>query len=310
MKKHTEKQPIDDLFARKLSNMSLPPNADGFERLQARMGQNRPEARMVFWRNPTVQRYMAAAACLVLLCSLGWLYWPSGTKMAPGESQVAINQNKPLRPEKPVKEQHSPSVDTSTTKIAMPSNSAINQEGLAKVEKISGSTQGKVRTSAQPSNEKNVVPQSEMPIRSETVLAQAVPTEHKAKPESVESTTPTNVTLVNQSISEQVAVVDNKAITKPSPLSERVLDVTIDEPASLVAARQIAKTAIEEKTTLAINDKPEKEAKAGLWQQVKRIKHGELFAKRDNAGDDDRGLLDRAYNGLKHSFDKDKSAKQ
>src|ERR671932_476780 len=44
MKDHSEKQPIDDLFARKLGDMSLKPSADGFERLQARMNQNKPQA--------------------------------------------------------------------------------------------------------------------------------------------------------------------------------------------------------------------------------------------------------------------------
>ena len=62
MKKHTEKPSIDELFARKLGNMSLPPSSDGFERLQARMGQHKPEVRVVFWRNPDLQRSMAVLA--------------------------------------------------------------------------------------------------------------------------------------------------------------------------------------------------------------------------------------------------------
>ncbi|MBD2754671.1 hypothetical protein [Spirosoma validum] len=314
MKKHTEKQPIDNLFARKLSNMSLPPNADGFERLQARMGQNKPEARIVFWRNPVVQRYMAAAACLVLLCSLGWLYWPSGAPVASNESQVAVNQNVPVRPEKAVVKQSNPSASTLTpaTGIAPSSKLTIDQQQLAKVEKASGRTTGKVRSSAQPVNEKNVIPQAEMSVRSESVLAQTAPTEHKAKPESAAaSTTPNNVAPVSQPTLEQVTVADNKPVVKSNPPAERVLVVTIEEPAALVAARQAAKTAVDEKSMVAATDKPEKETKeGGLWKQVKRFKQGELFARGDNANNDDRGLLSRAYDGLKHSLDKDKPAKQ
>jgi len=105
MKKHTEKPLIDELFARKLGNTSLTPSSDGFARLQARMGQHKPESRMMFWRNPAMQRYMAAAACLLLVCLFGWLYWPSTGATKQGQSQLATNQPVKLTVKKPVQKE-------------------------------------------------------------------------------------------------------------------------------------------------------------------------------------------------------------
>ena len=312
MKKHTEKQPIDDLFAKKLSNISLPPSADGFKRLQARMNQHKPEARMVVWRNPVVQRYTTAAACLVVFCSLGWLYWPSETKTTPGKAQVAVNHNVPLRSEKHVEKQSGSFTNTPTadTKIRTPFNPAIEQDQLANAGEVSAVVKNKSRLQAytQPVNERDAISQPEGAIRSEAVLTQTKSTNSKVSSAAVSAN---DVTPVNQSTPELIVVTDNNTAAKASPPAERVLVVTIEEPAALVAARQVAKAAVNEKTPIAVTDKPEKEPKeSGLWKQVKRYRQDELFARSDNAKNDDRGLLSRAYDGLKHSLDKDKSAKQ
>ncbi|GAB2572496.1 hypothetical protein GCM10027190_23110 [Spirosoma areae] len=96
---------------------------------------------------------------------------------------------------------------------------------------------------------------------------------------------------------------------RPASATERVLVVTIAEPQALVAARQAA-TTVEENTAVALAENPQKETKSGgLWNQIKRIKQGDVFAQRNRA-DDERGLIGRAYSGLKQSLDKDKSTKQ
>ena len=97
---------------------------------------------------------------------------------------------------------------------------------------------------------------------------------------------------------------------KPAPATERVLVVTIAEPEALVAARRTVKASVQDEAVANIEAKDEKETKATtLWSQVKRLKQGEIFARKDE-GDDERGLIGRAYSGLKHSLDKDKSIKQ
>lgn len=306
MKKHTEKQPIDDLFARKLGNMSLPPSAGGFERLQARMGQNRPEARAVFWRNPAIQRYMAAAACLLLVGLFGWLYWPSGVETRPGGPQVATKQPVPVRPKNAAGQQSNLSTAQPSPEAADPNvpSQKMGTERLAKVERTSENKKHSNPSTTQPV--KADVLQPEASVRNEPILTQTKPVEGKGNPDGITSN---DVIVASRLTPEQVA--DRNTTVKPELPTERVLVVTIDEPASLVEGKQAAKTAVEEKSGATVNGKPETDTKAGgLWQQVKRIKHGEVFAQRDNADNDDRGLLDRAYNGLKHSFDKNKSTKQ
>ncbi|GAB4005639.1 hypothetical protein GCM10028808_05920 [Spirosoma migulaei] len=309
MKKQSENQPIDDLFARKLGNMSLPPSADGFERLQARMGKGKQEERVVFWRNPDIQRYMAAAACLLLVCLFGWLYWPSGSKVTIDGIQVATTQTHKTtstvkKPDQHVEKRVDQSIDPDAIHTRPKQNIAAEQ--LAEVNKPQTIHERNI-VSKNPSADVFKPARKSVSIdRNEPVLAQTTPVAPKPKPDVI---TPVVVLPTNPSTTEQVA--DNKQVIKSAPAAERVLVVTIAEPEALVAARQAAKASIDEKPVVAVSDKPEKETKAGgLWQQVKRIKQGEVFARQDNPSDDERGLLGRAYSGLKHSLDKDKSAKQ
>lgn len=289
--------------------MSLPPRADGFERLQARMGQGKQETRVVFWRNPEIQRYMAAAACLLFVCLFGWLYWPSDGKRTIDGTQVAANQSgksvsSVKKPAQQVEKTVDQPIDQEETPV-LPKQD-IASEQLAEVNKPRA-----IREQNIVSNKSSVVASKSARKaasieRNEPVLAQTAPVVTAPKPDVV---TPASALPTGPAIAEQVA--DNKQVAKPTPTVERVLVVTIAEPEALVAARQAAKASIDEKSVIAATDKPEKETKAGgLWQQVKRIKQGDVFARQDNPGDEERGLLGRAYNGLKHSLDKDKSAKQ
>ncbi|QIP17586.1 hypothetical protein G8759_35560 [Spirosoma aureum] len=311
MKKHTEKPPIDDLFARKLGNMSLSPGSDGFARLQARLGQQKPEAKVVFWRNPAVYGYTAAAACLLLVCLFGWLYWPSGNATKVGGAEVATN-----KPVKERKNRQSMPVKAGHSEKAMP-NATVEEPST--IDKVSQSTDTEQHFAAHSVKSSSVEKaQSSRKVMSdkvdaeiaktatnESVLAQVKPVDNKAKEENV---TISSVASAQPTLTDQPVI----AAVKTVPTSERGLVVTIAEPEALVAAREAAKSAIEEKAkaVVATNDKPEKENKAGhLWQQVKRFKQGEVFARGDN-GDNESGLLGRAYSGLKHSIEKDKSAKQ
>ncbi|GAB2522218.1 hypothetical protein [Spirosoma aerophilum] len=309
MKKHTEKQPIDELFARRLGNMSMKPSADGFERLQARMGKNKPEAKIVFWQNPVMQRYMAAAACLLLVSLFGWLYWPSNDAANPGQNQVAVNRSGPsvATAEKtnekhdvqPVKPNGTPALETETPTI---DTTPADQMAV-----VNNSVEKSIKTETRPGGQversKTLNMQPAMPAT--PMVAQTKPVEPKAQDEAVAPVAPVNQT---KAVTEQLA--DNRPVTKPTPAAERVLEVTIAEPEALVAARQAAKTAIETKAMVAQTEKSEKETKTGsLWQQVKRIKSGEVFARQDKLTDEEGGLLGRAYSGIKHSLEKDKSDK-
>ena len=286
--------------------MSLPPKADGFERLQARMGQGKSEAKIVFWRNPVMQQYMAAAACLLLVCLFGWLYWPSDRGTVSDETRVALN--KPVMPQKvPIQSQEEKVQPIESREPDVKAPAVLEQkaatEQLAKVEKPSINKSGNGRQV----NGRNKTAKPSLrdvaTATNEPVLAQTKSVERKPDAMTSPSVTPTN-----PATTEQLA--ENKTINKPTPNAERVLVVTIAEPEALVAARQAAVASVDERQTVAASDKPVKESKGNsLWQQVKRIKQGEVLARGDNS-DNESSLLGRAYSGLKHSLEKDKSVKQ
>lgn len=299
MKKHTEKTPIDDLFARKLGNMSLPPSPDGFERLQAKMGYSKPEARIVIWRNPTMQRYMAIAACFLLVCMFGWLYWPTDQMTMP----IAAKQPALSSPQKSLQEPGEIGLSTSMSAAKTPDlqnrKQTIEQQPVHS--KLSGTAQANTNSK---SFKRAKVLTISTASGSELAVVPAKKTEEKVEG----AVTMPDVAIPVNRPTEQLA--ENTSTVKPVPATERGLVVTISEPEALVAARQAVKTDADEKSAVATNDKPEKGTKGNsLWQQVKRIKQGDVFA-RGNNSDVETSLIGRAYNGLKHNFDKDKSAKQ
>ncbi len=314
MKERTEKQPIDDLFARKLGDMSIKPSTDAYSRLQARMGQGRREEPVVFWRNPVVQRYLAAAACLLLVTLLGWLYLSSDKASVADEDKIASVGSKKSSRQRGLattkleeERREATTTDASQTegKTSRPMEPAIgkatNEEQLAQIKSpVLSSSQGlknDVRSKAfqQQGDTKDWVKQ----VESKPVLTQVKPVDSNVQEDAVTKVVNPSAPAISERLATNAEVTQN---------AERVLVVTISEPKALVTARQAAVTAVEEKSVVAATDKPETKG-GNLWSQVKRIKQGEIFA-RQNKDDDDNGLLNRAYNGLKHNFDKDKSVKQ
>lgn len=304
MKENTEKPPIDDLFARKLGNMSLSPSPDGFERLQVRMGQKKSETKLVVWRNPVTYGYVAAAACVATVFLFGWQYWPSDNTTQIGEKSVAVVSSGPnklkrdLREPMKQKEEQATDADVNPT-VPNKSNQSVESDQLAHITKSSARPLDRYQSDSKTARDLSSKTDDNAPTS--PVLAQT--TDQKIKPSELAPAIPVTPPAVDN---KQPVV----AINKPAPAAERVLEVTIAEPEALVTARQAAKASVEEKTVVASNEKQEKENKSGsLWQQVKRFKQGEVFARGENA-DNEQSLLGRAYNGLRHTLDKDKAAKQ
>jgi hypothetical protein len=285
--------------------MSLAPSSDGLERLQERMGQKKQNAKVVIWRDPALYRYTAAAACLALVCLFGWLYWPGGKPVE--NSNVAVNDGGKKRPESTTSSNHEsyskPEQTGKTAPMISPESvdSSIEIEDQHIASTSTGETGKKMNSLQKQQLEKKDQGRSmNGAINEQPMIAQVKTPDHLAKAEPGPKETSTVSPLQEQPV---------VANTKPAPASERVLVVTIAEPEALVAARQAAKTSVEEKAVVASVDREEKDAKPSLWQQVKRFKQGEVLARGDE-GENDRSLIGRAYNGLKHSFDKDKSTKQ
>ncbi|MCC5612848.1 hypothetical protein LC612_40730, partial [Nostoc sp. CHAB 5834] len=286
MKERTDKQPLDDLFARKLQNMSLPPGPDGFARLQARMGQGSVEPEVVFWQNPTVHRYMAVAACLLFVCLFGWLYLTKESDLT-GKGTIAA-----VKPEKTEQSVDKPARDVAATQVVpeqvLPDQTnAVPVESPSKAGRKAKENEVGAGSQAMAAVRKPVVKPAKLPLEI-PVLETVKPTEQLAKTDISPVTT-------EPVVEKQIMA----AVSKPVPAAERVLVVTITEPEALVAARRNVKAPVQEGVLADTDAKADKETKAGaLWSQVKRLKQGEIFARKDEV-DDERGLIGRAYSGLK-----------
>ncbi len=292
-----DKHPVDDLFAHKLGNVVLPTNADGFARLQARMGQTQAEKKpgFVIWRNPNVQRFMAIAACLLLVCLFGWYYLSNDTSERLQGPQMAATKsgNRPTI-DVPVTPQGNV-LNAPTTERPGGSNPTTDNRPTGQVARVAPKTKRQNQIgNTQDRQNPNAIPPSPR-----TELAQNKLTE---QPKAEQ---PAPKKMVDQA--PLSASPDQVAAATPVP-TQRVLVVTIAEPERLIAARQAVKME-EMETALAAASKPEKADKPGFWEQVRRVKEGEVFARPDGPADE-RGLLNRAFNGLKNSIEKDKTARQ
>ncbi len=296
-----DKHAVDALFARKLGNASTP-TPGGFGRLQARLNRTSPvkEAGFMVWRNPNVQKFMAIAACLLVLCLFGWLYLSNTTGAEEPQLATATTGNVPAIDVPATPQANGTSVPT--TEQTNEVNSTIGNQPAERVTSVAPKTSGQDRAGStlgrQSTNVKAITPAPRIE------LAQTKSTEQRQTERLTEQPAPKKV--IEQT--PVPAAPDQIATVKPVPTAQRVLIVTIAEPERLVAARQAVKMDMME-TALAAASKPEKAAKPGFWEQVRRVKEGEAFARPDGS-DDEGGLLNRAFNGLKNSIDKDKTARQ
>jgi len=276
-----EKNPLDELFARKLGKLERPPSSDSFARLQQRMQGGQEQPRMIVWRNPTLQ--MAAAACVAVAFLIGWHYTGngSGSIVTGSEQSVAIQKKQPDK------------------SVEYNSKGTAAKETVDKAPQVAQSTNTvtteRSRSTKSTQSATNVV---KLSVNKQLMAGKvSVPNETQS-----ELTTSTVVKPATE------AVVTTKGMsTAPMKPAERVLVVTIEEPEALVAARQTAASVVNNMPVLAASSS--KEGKATFWQQVKRLKQDDDVARKEGATDES-GLLSRAYKGIKQRLEKDKQAKQ
>ncbi|PRY45412.1 hypothetical protein CLV58_102160 [Spirosoma oryzae] len=276
-----EKNPLDELFARKLGKLERPPSPDSFARLQQRMQSGQEQPRMVMWRNPTLQ--IAVAACVAIAFLMGWLYTgdKSGSLVTGSGQAVAIQKQ---QSEKPANYENKGLAENATvdkaTQVAQTANTITSEQGR----------------SVKPTQPKTDAVE---PSVNKQLIAGKVASPKETQPEM---TTP----VVAKSATEAVATTKATS-TAPVKPAERVLVVTIEEPEALVAARQTAASVVNNMPVLAASSS--KEAKATFWQQVKRLKQDDDVARKEDHTDES-GLLSRAYKGIKQRLEKDKQTKQ
>lgn len=294
MKKHTQRRsaetPVDQLFAQKLTNMSLPPAPGSFERLQSRLELRPARPAVNVWRNVSVQRYAAVAACLLLVALVGGLY-----RNGLPEHQPAVAVHLPpsiVRTHSPASSRKSATIPSDPSASAQRTNWVIPSQATA-VSKASG------------------INNQNQPL---TNLANGQTGTYQENTEEGASTKP-SAAGSQQVVATVVPSSDPGVANTPANIElpgERVLIVTIAEPDALVAARQAAQQAENQRAVASTTALPANETKTAaptVWQQVKRLKQGQTMARRTNA-DDDRNLLSRAYSGLRQTLEKDKPTKQ
>lgn len=283
MEPNSEKNHLDDLFARRLGNLERPPSPDSFARLQQRMQGQQAQPRMVFWRNTSVQ--MAAAACLAVTLLFGWLYTNNpSTATISDDSTVAVNSKKQPTVEH-IPEKQPVAQRAGNEKIAsqLAGNNPVSEQAVMD-RKSSGPSIG----------DRTLFRQK--PQVANAPLKETGQTEVKVEPMTDKPvTTP-----------KMIAAVPNASVAPKAP-TERVLIVTIEEPEALVAARQTARSVVNNMPVLAAS--PTKEGKASFWGQVKRLKQDDDVARQEGSTDES-GLLSLAYKGIRQKLEKDKPAKQ
>lgn len=299
MKKHTEKQPIDDLFARKLGDMSITPGAKSWDELQHRLGNDRT-ARIV----PVWYRYAAAAACVVLAGGIGWKLYPTNETGKPAVAVITEKANETGITSKPRTATSLPAPDKMPLAVNTGTTLAENESGR-QAKKVAD----KAGTSTEISRQGVIMPQPEVtgipqpvkgpvPEENKAVAKVSIPVEKlpAAVPETVK---PMTVESLKPGITEESV--------------ERKLVVVINTPVQTIPKAGEAGGIIQrEALSQQENAEDEGLSKASkLFKKLKRIKSGEALAYKGEAGDEeDAGLISRLYGNVRQSLETKKASKQ
>lgn len=294
MKKQTEKLPIDDLFSRKLEKMSLEPSADAWEILQAKIG-NSPVRRIT----PSWYWYAAAAACVVLVATIGRVSWSTFVADDKSGQEVAITSR----------------VYQLKTKLAAPavkeSNTSAGAHQQMPLIVLDAQRPTLVQASKQPQQQHN---------KEETVALQdrieIKNTEDKLPLERAEDLAGNMVeSVIPKTDVKAIAPINSQAANKHT--EERTLVVSIAAPSTVLVNDQ-PRNARQETLISAFNDnKTDEEQKptkaVRFLRKLKQLKEGEevLVANvKQEDNEDESGLLGRLYGNVRHSIDSKKAGKK
>lgn len=242
-----EKQPVDDLFARKLRDVEVPVGSDVFSQLQQRMG-----TKPLITRRPLAMWwYMAGAACILI--ALGMVY---------------ITTKNNLDDKQPVA--HKESLRKSQAVPASSGNEII-AKSVIKDPQIQGDSGY---------NEERLAPT--FPIQKAKLSRQKAEQERASQPSEVIDQVAVLTTQPIQEVTrlpikvvtpiEEIARVEKQ----PRHLNGRTIVLTIEEPeaSNLASAdNHIAVPATQQHVT----------GLSGLFGKIKQLKSGEVLAKANSA---------------------------
>lgn len=274
-----DKSPVDDLFARRLGQHSVAPDKAGWERLQAKMAGKKEARVLVFWQNPTVYRYAAAACVSALLLAGGWLLLRSADGVKTSQNQIATTKT-----------------GQKTREINATKNGRDN----------TGNRVADQQIMQQSVNQQLVVDKPAtafIPKLTEKMVAQT----KRGVNQAIHVTKPVDQGSDDLVIQTETTPISISPITVPAkPVAEQILIVTIAEPDALIEARQAANWSESAEKTLVVDVSPKPTKGRRILQQVVRVRNGEGV---ELAGDADQGLLSRAFQTIKNKVN-NKSLKQ
>ncbi|OIN58907.1 hypothetical protein [Arsenicibacter rosenii] len=296
MKKHTEKQPIDDLFARKLGDMSITPGPKSWDELQNRMGREQNPRIVPVW-----YRYAAAAACLVLVGGIGWKVYQTSESAKPTTAVLANagnDSNKAgSRKAEAGRIENLTTADTVRQQMAqvateVPASAPENIGTIQKVkarqqqEKIPVDAPGPSPVTSQTPEEERMVARIPAPTEKLPVAPIEAP-----KPVVAESLKPG---LREEPSERKLVVMINTPVLATSKASE---------VAGAIGVESVNKPETIEEEGLSKASK--------LFKKLKRIKNGEALAYKGETGDEeDSGLISRLYGNVRQSLETKKDSKQ
>ncbi|MEZ0609524.1 hypothetical protein ACAW74_13460 [Fibrella sp. WM1] len=267
-----EKQPVDDLFARKLRDAEVAPGADVFGRLQTRMNATplpvaAPKRRLAGW-------WYGVAASVLL--SIAWLSWSRvGDTVKPMGHQVARAGNSAVQPTA----RNSESQPTGAQTDALTTGADASPE----------TTQATERTTR--------------PAKTAEYVAQANTSRENSKP----TEQPTPKAPVTDNVPETVSVtpVEAPIVAKTEKIQPTVevekvptgrtvvLTIADPEPVKLATVQPTKTDAVQNTPNLS-----------QFFDKVKQIKSGEVFARATptRPAAEPRTGLGRLVNGVRESL--------
>ncbi|MBO0930750.1 hypothetical protein [Fibrella aquatilis] len=293
-----EKQPIDDLFARKLREAELPPSPDALSRLQSRLNSvPLPTQR----RRVAVWWYGVAAASLILVALFSYqnnrsIKSAESTSLtaqtkkltaAPNHTEVPVpliakvgEGAKPGRKQQILEEERGTVVITNKQRVPMP-------EVAEKAVIAKNATQ-------------SATPRTATRVDEQVAISSITPEPTAIKVEALATVATSKLAHPVQEVPQTVSVSTHLAD------QQRVVVLTIDEPESAESAPDM------QPTKVASMSPAQTGSLAGLFAKVKQLKNGDALARATpvKRHSDARSRFGRVFEGMKESLKNDNTADQ
>jgi hypothetical protein len=266
-----EKQPIDDLFARKLRDADIVPGADVFGRLQSRLNATQLAA------EPTKRRvagwwYSVAAASAIAL--LSWLFWPTVTKQTPvGEGQLAKQEANTDTPSAQSNEKEP---------VVARSEEAPETGNVTGRRPVGSASARRTNEDGQSAQQAQLAATSNVPAQFEQAPSPTIP-----QPEEV------IIAYAN------VPVSTKQPTLQPTASAERTVVMVIDVPDE--------KPMVALQPTIAPQTAAAQPNLSQLFTKVKQLKSGDVLARAtpSRATPEPRSGIGKLFNGVKESLRND-----